>query len=95
MYKREPVVPLALVMLFENSHYFCHLISHQLISRREGVISYQYSLGGDSPMDSLTGTGVMALYFIVYDKNFKNFNEENIKIIDIVNEIQNQVNGKP
>ncbi|WP_017795860.1 hypothetical protein [Oceanobacillus kimchii] len=46
-------------------------------------------------MDSLTGTGVMALYFIVYDKNFKNFNEENIKIIDIVNEIQNQVNGKP
>ena len=28
----------------------------------------------------------MALYFIEYDKNFKNFNEENIKIIDILNE---------
>ncbi|MBS4177749.1 efflux RND transporter permease subunit [Lederbergia citrea] len=63
------------------------LDAEKLISNREGVTTYQYSLGGDSPMAMMgMGGGNSALFFIEYDKDFKNFSEETTKVIDALNE---------
>ncbi|REB07121.1 AcrB/AcrD/AcrF family protein [Sporosarcina sp. BI001-red] len=58
------------------------------LSKHEGVTTYQYSLGGGSPMDAMMGMGGSnsALFFIEYDKDFKNFGDETTKVIDTLNE---------
>ena len=59
----------------------------QFLSNREGVTTYQYSLGGGSPMDAMMGMGGSnsALFFIEYDKDFKDFGEESTKVIETLN----------
>ena len=57
-----------------------------LISEREGVTTYQYSLGGENPMAAMSGGGNnSALFFIEYDSDFENFSEEGGKLIDELN----------
>lgn len=57
-----------------------------LISEREGVTTYQYSLGGENPMAAMSGGGNnSALFFIEYDSEFENFSEEGGKLIEELN----------
>ncbi|WP_088049473.1 efflux RND transporter permease subunit [Virgibacillus dakarensis] len=61
--------------------------AEDLISNRDGITTYQYSLGGDSPL-SMMGMGGgdnAALFFIEYDKDYENFDEESSKIIKDLN----------
>lgn len=61
--------------------------AEDLISKRDGITKYQYSLGGDSPL-SMMGMGGgdnAALFFIEYDKDYENFGEESSKIIKDLN----------
>ncbi|GKV67407.1 swarming motility protein SwrC [Sporosarcina sp. NCCP-2331] len=62
--------------------------AEEFFSKREGVTTYQYSLGGGSPMDAMMGMGGSnsALFFIEYDKDYKNFDGESSKVIDALNE---------
>ena len=64
------------------------LDAEEFLSKREGVTTYQYSLGGGSPMNAMMGMGGggSALFFIEYDKDFKNFGEETTKVIETLNE---------
>lgn len=56
------------------------------ISDREGVTTYQYSLGGENPMAAMSGGGDnSALFFIEYDSEFENFSEEGSKLIEDLN----------
>ena len=61
--------------------------AEKFLSDREGVTTYQYSLGGGSPMDAMMGMGGSnsALFFIEYDKDFENFSEEPSKVIEALN----------
>ncbi|MEN1966683.1 efflux RND transporter permease subunit [Lentibacillus sp. N15] len=61
--------------------------AEDLISKRDGITTYQYSLGGGSPM-AMMGMGGgenSALFFIEYDEDYKNFDEESSKIIEDLN----------
>lgn len=62
--------------------------AEKYLNNHEGVTTYQYSLGGGSPMDAMMGMGGSnsALFFIEYDEDFKNFGEETSKVIDKLNE---------
>ncbi|WP_339183728.1 efflux RND transporter permease subunit [Oceanobacillus sp. FSL W7-1293] len=62
--------------------------AESFLSDREGVTTYQYSLGGGNPMTSMMGAGGdnSALFFIEYDDDFENFSEEPAKVIDALNE---------
>ena len=64
------------------------LDAEEFLSKREGVTTYQYSLGGGSPMNAMMGMGGggSALFFIEYDKDFKDFGEESTKVIETLNE---------
>ncbi|MCM3757252.1 efflux RND transporter permease subunit [Sporosarcina aquimarina] len=68
------------------------LEAEKYLSTHEGITTYQYSLGGGSPMDAMMGMGGSnsALFFIEYDKDFKNFSEETSKVIDTLNEKSEQ-----
>ncbi|MGG0644561.1 efflux RND transporter permease subunit [Sporosarcina gallistercoris] len=70
------------------------LDAEKLISDRKGVTTYQYSLGGGSPMDAMMGMGGSnsALFFIEYDKDYKDFSGETSKVIDKLN--KNSAQGK-
>lgn len=61
--------------------------AEKLISKRDGVKSYQYSQGGGSPMGGMMGGGGdnSALFFIEYDKDFDKFEGEDLKLIDKLN----------
>lgn len=62
------------------------LDAESAISGREGVTSYQYSLGGDNPMAAMGGGGDnSALFYIEYDSDFENFSEESTKLIEDLN----------
>src|SRR5690625_1405961 len=65
------------------------LDAETLISNREGVDIYQYSIGGGNPMGAMMG-GMggdnSALFFIGYDDDFKDFSEEGTKVIETLNE---------
>ncbi|WLV25243.1 efflux RND transporter permease subunit [Aciduricibacillus chroicocephali] len=64
------------------------LQAEKLISKRDGVKSYQYSQGGGSPMGAMTGAGGgdnSALFFIEYDDDFENFKGEDLKLINKLN----------
>lgn len=60
----------------------------KLIGEREGITTYQYSLGGSNPMTQMMGSSGenSALFFLEYDKDFPDFSEEQIAIIDELNE---------
>lgn len=62
--------------------------AESFLSDREGVTTYQYSLGGGNPMTSMMGMGGdnSALFFIEYDDDFENFSEEPAKVINALNE---------
>ncbi|MFD2209683.1 efflux RND transporter permease subunit [Virgibacillus halophilus] len=61
--------------------------AEKMISKRNGIETYQYSLGGSSPLASMGmgGGDNSALFFIEYDKDYKNFSEESTKIIKDLN----------
>lgn len=61
--------------------------AEKYLSNHKGVTTYQYSLGGGSPMDAMMGMGGSnsALFFVEYDKDFKNFGDETSKVIDTLN----------
>ncbi|MBD8013513.1 efflux RND transporter permease subunit [Planococcus wigleyi] len=56
------------------------------IDGREGVTSYQYSLGGGNPLSAMGGGGDnSALFYIEYDDNFAEFENESKKLIEELN----------
>lgn len=56
------------------------------IDGREGVTSYQYSLGGGNPMSAMGGGGDnSALFYIEYDDEFEAFSDESAKLIEDLN----------
>jgi len=65
------------------------LDAEELISNRDGVSIYQYSIGGGNPMTAMTGMNgdSSALFFIEYDDDFKDFSEESTEIIDALNDM--------
>lgn len=64
------------------------LDAEKLISDRDGVDIYQYSLGGGNPMGAMMSMGGdnSALFFIGYDDDFKDFTEESTKVIEALND---------
>lgn len=56
------------------------------IDGRDGVTSYQYSLGGGNPMAAMGGGGDnSALFYIEYDDDFEAFSDESTKLIEDLN----------
>ncbi|WP_188454206.1 efflux RND transporter permease subunit [Virgibacillus oceani] len=63
------------------------LDAEEFISNREGVTTYQYSLGGGSPMSGMMGgSDNSALFFMEYDSDFANFSGEGKEVVDKLNE---------
>lgn len=65
--------------------------TEEFLSERQGVTTYQYSLGGGSPLGALGGMMGMggdnsALFFIEYDDRFENFSDETKEVIEILND---------
>lgn len=58
-----------------------------LIDGRDGVTTYQYSLGGESPMASMGmgGGGNSALFFVGYEDDYENFEDETTNLIEELN----------
>lgn len=65
------------------------LDAEELISQRDGVSIYQYSIGGGNPMTAMTGMNgdSAALFFIEYEDDFKEFSEESTEVIDALNDM--------
>ncbi len=62
------------------------LEAESAIDGREGVTSYQYSLGGGNPMAAMGGGGDnSALFYIEYDSDFEAFSDESTKLIEELN----------
>lgn len=62
------------------------LQAESAIGERNGVTSYQYSLGGGNPLTAMSGGGDnSALFYIEYDSDFEDFSEESTKLIDDLN----------
>lgn len=60
--------------------------AEQAIDGREGVTSYQYSLGGGNPLTAMGGGGDnSALFYIEYDDEFDAFSDESNKLIEELN----------
>lgn len=60
--------------------------AEELISGREGVTIYQYSLGGSNPMAAMGGGGNnSALFFIEYESDFNEFSDESKNLVDELN----------
>lgn len=59
-----------------------------LVGERDGVSTYQFSMGGGNPMAAMGGGGDdnSALFFLEYDKDFENFGEEQTDLIDELND---------
>ena len=58
-----------------------------LIDGREGVTTYQFSLGGENPMAAMGGGGGdnSALFFVAYEDDFEDFSDEPAKLIEELN----------
>ena len=58
-----------------------------LIDGRDGVTTYQFSLGGENPMAAMGGGGGdnSALFFVAYEDDFEDFSEEPAKLIEELN----------
>ncbi|MBT2571215.1 efflux RND transporter permease subunit [Planococcus sp. ISL-110] len=62
------------------------LEAESAIDGRDGVTSYQYSLGGGNPMAAMGGGGDnSALFYIEYDDDFEAFSDESAKLIEDLN----------
>ncbi|MGI2327541.1 efflux RND transporter permease subunit [Planococcus sp. YIM B11945] len=62
------------------------LDAEKMVDAREGVTSYQYSLGGGNPMGAMGGGGDnSALFFIEYDSEFEDFADEGDKLVEELN----------
>lgn len=62
------------------------LDAESAIGGREGVTSYQYSLGGGNPLTAMGGGGDnSALFYIEYDSDFEDFSNESTKLIEDLN----------
>lgn len=62
------------------------LSAEKAINGRDGVTSYQYSLGGGNPLTAMGGGGDQsALFYIEYDDEFEDFDDESKKLIDELN----------
>lgn len=62
------------------------LDAESAIDGREGVTSYQYSLGGGNPLTAMAGGGDnSALFYIEYEDEFEAFGEESTNLIDELN----------
>ncbi|WP_404450942.1 efflux RND transporter permease subunit [Virgibacillus necropolis] len=62
------------------------LDAEEFFSDREGVTTYQYSLGGGSPMAMMgMGGGNSALFYVEYADDFENFSNEGTKVTDSLN----------
>ncbi len=59
------------------------LNAEEFFHNREGVTSYQFSLGGGGPMGM--GGENSALFFVEYDKDFENFSDESSNVIKALN----------
>ncbi|ANU27655.1 efflux RND transporter permease subunit [Planococcus versutus] len=60
--------------------------AEQAIDGRDGVTSYQYSLGGGNPLTAMGGGGDnSALFYIEYDDEFDAFSDESNKLIEELN----------
>ena len=57
------------------------------LSERDGIVNYQYSLGGGSPMSGMMGMDGdnSALFFIEYDEDYENFSDEANEVIETLN----------
>lgn len=55
------------------------LEAEKMIMEREGMEVVQYSIGGQNPMNP--GASKQALFFITYNKDFKNFSQEKEDVI--------------
>lgn len=63
------------------------LNAESAIGERDGVTSYQYSLGGGNPLTAMGGGGDnSALFYIEYDSDFEEFSEESTNLIEELNE---------
>lgn len=65
------------------------LDAEDLISKRDGVSIYQYSIGGGNPMSAMTGMNGdnSALFFIEYEDDFEEFGKESTEVIDELNDM--------
>ncbi|ASK61210.1 Swarming motility protein SwrC [Virgibacillus phasianinus] len=62
------------------------LDAEEFFSDRAGVTTYQYSLGGGSPMGMMgMGGGNSALFYVEYADDFENFSGEGTKVVDSLN----------
>ncbi|ASN03566.1 efflux RND transporter permease subunit [Virgibacillus necropolis] len=62
------------------------LDAEELFSDRAGVTTYQYSLGGGSPMSMMgMGGGNSALFYVEYADDFENFSGEDTKVVETLN----------
>lgn len=58
-----------------------------MLKERDGIETYQYSLGGGSPMSGMgMGSDNSALFFIEYADDFKDFAEDTDKLMEELNE---------
>lgn len=63
------------------------LRADELLKNREGIATYQYSLGGGSPMSGMgMGSSNAALFFIEYADDFKDFADDSKELMEELNE---------
>lgn len=60
--------------------------AEEIIDSREGVSMHQFSIGGGNSMGMGPSNDNSALFFIEYDKDFKEFTEESTALIEKLNE---------
>ncbi|WP_186575811.1 efflux RND transporter permease subunit [Aquibacillus kalidii] len=62
--------------------------AEDILSSRDGVTTYQYSIGSSGGSMSMMGMGGdnSALFFVEYDSDFENFSEESSNLIDQLNQ---------
>lgn len=58
------------------------LEAEKLIMAREGVTNLQYSVGGENPLS--VGPNKNALFFVQYESDTENFNDEKAKLIETI-----------
>ncbi|CAH1204126.1 Swarming motility protein SwrC [Paenibacillus plantiphilus] len=58
------------------------LEAEKLIMAREGVTNLQYSVGGENPLSF--GPNKNALFYVQYESDTKNFNDEKAKLIETI-----------
>lgn len=63
------------------------LEAEEKLLNREGIASFEYSLGGGSPMSGMgMGSDNAALFFIEYEDDFKGFADDSDKLMDELND---------